>query len=280
MVQRAAVVGLGLIGGSIGAALRQTGVSVHGFDTDPERAARARALGLVDEVLENIDAAVSNAEMVVIATPVLAVVDLLPRILTTATKAALIVDTASVKRPVTHSIDRLKRPVHALGGHPMAGKEQSGPEAADPALFRGRLFVFCPSANTTDQARDMARSLAAMLGSRPLFLDAEEHDRLVAASSHMPQLLSTALASYLDPESLAVAGPGLVDMTRLALSDTSMWRDIFVTNSDNVAAVTRGYIRRLEELIEIVDSQNIESIAQMMEAGRAAAESIRVASIP
>lgn len=278
-LQRAAIVGLGLIGGSIGAALRSSGTRVLGFDASRRNAATALQRRLVDEVRDSLSALLAEVDVVVLAVPVGVVVDLLPVVDSLAAPQALILDTGSVKRRVVATMAALPGAERAVGGHPLAGKELSGPEAADPGLFRDRPFLLTPSARTGTLATAAAERMARDLGARPLTVTPEEHDRVLARTSHLPQLLSTTLALSTRPDDWKLSGAGLQDMTRLAGSDVTMWRDILMTNGDNVLHAARGYIHQLETLLTIVESGDPVRVEGFLAQGRSAWETLHAGAV-
>jgi len=269
------VIGLGLVGGSVGAALRRADLEVRGFDTDDAVAARAVQRGLVDAACSTMAAALEHANTVVLAVPVIATRDLLVEVDRLAPHTAMIMDTGSVKRPIVDAMDTLIGRERTIGGHPLAGRERSGPDAADPDLFRHRTFVLTPAAYTSKETIERAIRLVDMLGGQPVIADAAEHDRILARTSHLPQLLSTALALTAQPADPTMAGPAFSDMIRLAASDPGMWRDILLTNADNVAEALSTYMNELEGLARIVRAQDSERIVHVMERGRSAYRSLR-----
>jgi len=275
MIDRVAVVGLGLIGGSMGAALRRQGRYVLGFDSDPAASELALRRGLVDALGGDLEAALDGVEAVILAVPVLASLDLVRRVDALAASGVLIVDTGSVKRPVVEVMELLPGAARALGGHPLAGKEESGPAAAAPDLFDGRPFFLVPSARTSRETVDRAEQLVRAVGARPVRMGAAEHDRLLARTSHLPQLVSTALAICQEGVEARLAGPGLRDMTRLARSDVRMWRDIFVSNRDNVAEAAHHFLRELEGMIGVVEAADEAALGLALERGRGAARRLK-----
>jgi len=238
---RVLVVGVGLIGGSWALALRRAGFAgeIVGFET-PSAAGAAAAL--VDRVESHVPVAgdVRDGDLVVIATPVGAAAELLRREARSWPAGAVVTDVGSTKREVCDAAAGLA--ADFVGGHPMAGSERSGAAAARADLFDGAPYFLCAPAGS---ARDRVASVAASLGARPVFATAEKHDVAVAFSSHLPQMLSVALVDALDGEEV-VAGPGLADMTRLAASPWSVWRDILMSNRHNVGAALDRMALRLE----------------------------------
>ncbi|MDX2268165.1 MAG: prephenate dehydrogenase/arogenate dehydrogenase family protein [Bryobacter sp.] len=242
LFRKIAIVGTGLMGSSFGLAVKARDLAerVVGVSS-PEVAAEALRLGAIDAV-ESHEQALAEADLVLLAQPIrrmLKTIEMLDMYLAPGT---LVTDVGSTKVSICAAATGFLHRAHFVGGHPMAGKEKRGPEAASAHLFTGRTWVL-----TEDEAR--LRALISALGAHPIILSAEEHDRLVALSSHLPQILSTALASYLAPsEAHTVAGPGLRDMTRLALSSFELWDDILATNRGNLDEALAGLIARLEAL--------------------------------
>ena len=250
-MRNVAIVGVGLIGGSFALALRSAGFdgAITGVSS-PATIAEALRLGVIDRGAP-LDAACADADLIYLAQPISRIIDVLRHLDPLVRPEALVTDAGSTKhRIVTTAREHLKR-CRFLGGHPMAGKELRGVGAADAQLFRGRPYVLCP-ADPAEVDSGFAHWLGK-IGARTVLLGAEEHDRLVAFSSHLAQLASTALAATIfesSPESTQVAGPGLVDATRLALSGYELWRDIFATNPAAITEALTAYIGKLEHLRE------------------------------
>ncbi len=242
------MIGLGLIGASLGGALRARGYLVSGLDHDPATMQTALDRGLVDVVSDDLRVVLKEADLVILAMPVLSIIDTLPQIDELSRPGAVIMDVGSVKGPVVDAMERLPGAGRMIGGHPIAGKEQSGPGVADVSLFQRRSFALVPSGATSIPTLHTAESVVRAVGGVPVVLAAVEHDRMVAMTSHLPQLLATALALSVEPRDESLAGPGLRDMTRLAASGASMWTDILVSNADNIAAALGGCVAQLQNL--------------------------------
>lgn len=253
--ERVSIIGLGLIGGSWGLALKRQGFQgrIVGCDR-PEALRQALDLGAIDEA-GDAAAAVRGAGLVVVATPVGAILELLPRLQEAAASQALVTDTGSTKRAIV----KRAREVFGggplfLGGHPLAGKEGSGLDHADGALFEKTHYALTPlaSADWQDARVQAFAALVKGLGARPFVVEADVHDRALALLSHLPQLLSTALAGLAAEERaedrlpLELAAAGFRDMTRLARSPYTIWRDICLTNADNIGRALESLIGRLE----------------------------------
>jgi prephenate dehydrogenase len=240
-----AIAGLGLMGGSLALALKARGLRVLGADADPAVVERARARGAIDGPWSD-----ETVDLVVLAMPVRGIVEWLAKRGPSLPPSTLLMDLGSTKREIVAAMDAL--PVESIGGHPMCGKEASGFDAAEAALFRGARFVLTPTARTTDRALHTARALVAAIGAQPIELDADTHDRAVAVISHVPYLLSAALVNTVAAADEAtaeqLASTGYAGMTRLAASDTRMMGDIVATNRAAIVAALDAYLRELGRL--------------------------------
>jgi prephenate dehydrogenase len=232
--RRAAVVGTGLIGGSIGLALRARGWWVTGRDADRAAAERARTLGALDEVGDDPD-----AEITFIATPLSAVVAEATRALDRARqRGAVVTDVSGVKAPLAA---QLRQPGF-VGGHPMAGSEQVGIDGADPDLFVGATWVLTPTASTDPDAYARLQSVVTSLGAEVLALSPEQHDTLVAMVSHVPHLTAATLMNLADRAAeehgalLRLAAGGFRDMTRIAAGQPDIWPDVCAENAPAIVA--------------------------------------------
>lgn len=252
--RRVAIIGTGLIGGSFALSLRYhfPDISLVGFDR-PEVLDRALARGTIQKAAANLEDAIREADLVYLALPVGAAIESLPAIANSAVPNALVTDAASTKRAVCKAAQALfAKGACFLGGHPMAGKEQSGIDHAETELFRGAPYALIGSQEHSDErCRNFAELLHEM-GAKPVWCDADTHDWAVGIVSHVPQLLSVALARVVQDETdetglpLSLAGQGLQDMLRLSGSSYAVWRDILLTNTDNVS-------RALDRLTQAVD---------------------------
>ncbi len=243
-----AIYGVGLIGASFGLALRQAGFTGEIAGVSSPRSIEAGlARGAIDRAL-SFEEAASRADLIFLAQPISGIIEALHRLAPIASPHALITDAGSTKRAICEAASSLTGATF-LGGHPMAGKESRGAESADPDLFRHRPWVLTATPN--HPVAEAFRHWIARIGAREIILDAATHDRLVAWSSHLPQLTSTALAATLHelaPNASAVAGPGLLDSTRLALSSFDLWRDILATNRDEIDRALEALIERLQRM--------------------------------
>ena len=257
---RVAVVGLGLMGGSLAGALRGQCRAVIGVARRAETVEAALARGLVDRGTIDLADGVRRADVVILATPVRAILHTLDEIGPLLPEGCLLMDLGSTKAQVVARMAALPGHVQPLGGHPMCGKEVSGIAAADPTLYRGHTFVLTPLPRTSEAALARGRALVEAIGGRPLILPPERHDRLVAAISHLPYLLACALVgtaeatASIDPLVWDVAASGFRDTSRLAASDVTMMLDILLTNREPVLEALEDCARQLRDLARLVDS--------------------------
>ncbi len=264
------IVGLGLMGGSLAAALKRAHACrrVVGAVRRRETASLAMQRGWVDAAWTGLAEALAEADVVVMATPVRTIMELLPTVGQLVRPGCLVMDLGSTKSKIARALSLLPEGVEALGGHPMCGKESSGLDAADPALFEGQVFVLAPLRRTGKGALALARQLVTAIGARPLELRAEEHDCLVAAISHLPYLLACGLVRTADQVASAqpvlwqLASSGFRDTSRLAASNVDMMLDILATNRDAVLTLLRDFqieLHRLEHLLEAADENTLRS---------------------
>jgi prephenate dehydrogenase len=256
---RVAVVGTGLIGTSIAMAAERIGDVVRGFDTDPSaltRAAERSGLSPAGTPHECVE----GATVVVVSTPIPAVPGAVAEALRLAPDA-VVTDVASVKSHVASELRALAGAVDLsryVGGHPMGGSERSGPDHASASVLDGIVWALDETADA--QALERVEAFVTKLGARPVRLDADRHDRLVAMVSHLPQVASTALMGVAateeagEPELLLLAAGGFRDLTRLAASSPHLWSDILVANGDAIGRAIDLYVERLTRLREMVEA--------------------------
>lgn len=262
---RIAIVGVGLIGGSWGLALRRAGFGGVRVGCDlPEVLRSALKLGAIDEAEEHLADAASRADLVVLAAPVGAILQTLPEIKSSAPAGALVTDVGSTKRAICErAAGALRGGQLFLGGHPFAGKERSGIQYAQADLFQDATYVLTPQ-RRDDMNDRRAVSLCRLIsdfGARVVVMEAAAHDEAAAWFSHLPQLLSTALASLIEEQQdlpMAFAASGFRDATRLAESPYAMWRDICATNLANIQQALDALILKLKSLREKLSDERLE----------------------
>jgi len=256
MFKRVAIIGLGLIGGSIGLALHKANAvqQVTGYDLGKGVSNHARKIGAIDQPYSVIDDAVRGAELIILATPVGTMRSLLQNLATAATPGAVVTDVASTKAQVISWAEEfLPSSISFVGGHPMTGKELSGIEVADAMLFQGHIYCLTPTAHTQPTAINKVSVLIEALEARVRFLEPAEHDGLVAGVSHLPfvsaiALMNTIANSPTWNDAALLAAGGFRDVTRLAAGNPEMYRDICLTNSDAITRWLGEYISTLSTL--------------------------------
>lgn len=263
-----AIIGLGLMGGSLALALRNKCAKIIAIDRDARTRENVRAL--VDDVSDDL-ARVAPADVIVLALPVRAIIAEMHHVGAVAKPGAIVLDLGSTKRAIVRAMEQLPAHVQAIGGHPMCGKEISGFDAADANLFRGARFVLTPLARTTSHTLAFAQSLVETLGARLILLDAARHDQIVAAISHLPFALASALMltakqiARADDLVFELAASGFRDTSRLAASDTEMMLDILQTNRENVADAIRASARNLDAFATAIERGDEIELRAMLE---------------
>jgi len=270
--RRAQIVGLGLVGASIAGGLRARGWHVTGSDLDEARALRSVALGVLDVVGRDC-----SAELAFVATPASSVVAVVNELFNRRAADGLIVtDVAGVKGPI---VSELSQP-RFVGGHPMAGSEQEGPDGADPELFVGATWVLTPTDDTDAAAFTALRSVISSLGADVVALAADRHDELVAVVSHVPHLTSATLMSLAGESQvdhaalMRLAAGGFRDMTRVAAGSPAIWPDICAENAGAIVPVLDRLIDELSEVRRIVADGDRTALSLLLERARAARQNL------
>ena len=271
-----ALVGTGLIGGSIGLALTRAGREVLALDARPDQAGRAVEMGAATAVAASMAEAVTGADVVIVATPVGHVADVVIQALDAG--AAVVTDVGSAKASVIRAVERARPDLASrfVGGHPMAGSEQDGLEGAAVDLFAGATWVLTPTARTDAGAHTTVRNLVAALGAEIVEVTPEHHDALVAVVSHVPQLAATTLMDVAATSGeehailLRLAAGGFRDMTRIAAGHPGIWPDICIANRDAIVASLDDYVRALAVVRGYVAAGDAESLLRVLERARAA----------
>jgi prephenate dehydrogenase len=250
-VNSIAIAGVGLMGASFGLALRKAGFSgrIAGVSS-PRSLETGQRIGAIDEGVSLEDAA--RCDLVFLAQPISKILETLPRL---AGSSALITDAGSTKRAICQAARGLP---NFIGGHPMAGKETRGAESADADLFRGRPWIL-----TAEPPAELRRCIEST-GAHILVMTPEEHDRRIALASHLPQVVSNALAKV-TASAKTVGGPGLESMTRLSRSSYEIWKDIFATNRDEIALALEEFLREAKKLKQELENGDSSKIGEYFE---------------
>jgi prephenate dehydrogenase len=260
------IVGLGLMGGSLALALKRAGWAsqITGVSRSRQTLSDAQDAQAIDCGTPDLAEGVSDADIVVLATPVRTLVRQLSEVGHHARPGTLVLDLGSTKSAVCEAMSTLPSGLQPVGGHPMCGKEVGGFAAAEAGLYHGKTFVLCPLPRTSAEALETAGSLAEAVGSYVVTLDPQAHDRAVAAISHLPYLAAAGLVNALsngnDALAWALAASGFRDTTRVAASDVQMMLDILMTNRSAVLDWLRLYARELAVLREALEGGNEDEL--------------------
>ena len=279
MIRRLAVVGVGLLGGSVAKAARAHRLTdeVVGVGRDRARLEAALADGTLDRITADVAEGVRDADFVVLAAPVRAIAELLERAWDALAPDAIVTDVGSSKAAIVRTAESLgRRQLRTfVGSHPMAGSEKSGYAVSRADLFQGALVVVTPTDTSPPAALKTVTSFWEHLGARVTLLDPETHDAAVAAISHLPHLVACALVDAVSretPGALAVAGRGFRDTTRIAAGDPTMWQEIFLTNRAPLSAALRGFRRALDELERVIEGGDPVALEALLARIKAARE--------
>jgi prephenate dehydrogenase len=282
LFQRMAVIGVGLIGGSLARACRgRLAARVVGLDTDRVHLNQASALGLVDEV-GDLPTGVAGADLVVVAVPVGAIPETVRAAAPHLAPGCIVTDVGSVKGELVTEVEREIPPGRAyVPGHPIAGTERSGPEAASARLFQGSLCVLTPASHTPEEALKKVMRLWEGVGSHVVLMDPFRHDQIFALVSHLPHVVAYALMGTVlnrgdgEEELLQFSGGGLRDFTRVAASHPIMWRDILIRNRGEVLASIDRFRQVLERITELIRTQDTTRLVEEFERAKEAREQLR-----
>jgi len=267
------IVGLGLMGGSLGLALRARGIGrrIWGVARRDAVIRRAVEMGAVDGGSLDLIEGVAGADIVVLATPVRAIIEILERIGPHLQPGCLVIDLGSTKAEIVRAMAQLPPGPQPVGGHPMCGKEVAGIAAAEATLYEGAVFPLIPLERTEAEALATAETLVEAVGATPIILDAERHDRLVAAISHLPYLVAATLVRAAadvaaeDPLAWTLAASGFRDTSRLAASDVTMMLDILITNRKPVLEMLQRYREHLECITALLAQGDDEGLRAALE---------------
>lgn len=281
--RRVAVIGVGLIGGSFGMALRDRGLAevVVGVGRNEGRLQRAADLGAVDSWTLDLREGVTGADLVYIATPVGLVFDFVAKALPSVGPDCIITDAGSTKAEICRRADALVGDrATFVGGHPMAGSEEAGVEAARSDLFEGSTYVLTPTSATKREAVEKMRRVAEGIGARTLVMDPEAHDRCVAVISHFPHVMAAALAllaqqeSERNPDLLDLVAGSFRDMTRVAGSPPVLWRDICMSNVNAVSEAAAEFGRLVDQAVELMQTGDARSLEDWFAGAKLVRDSI------
>ncbi len=276
-MERVAIMGLGLMGGSLGWALRRSGYAgtIHGYARRAETREESVSRGMVDRAFDDPAEAVAGAEFVIFCTPILTIPDLVRQCRSALPEGCIVTDVGSTKSKLMRDVAGIlgDSPATFIGSHPVAGSEQQGLAAAREDLYEGALVIVTAGASSAQTGR--VTEFWARLGSHTLVMEAEAHDRLMARTSHLPHMVAVLLALTAGRDgdrkrTGAFCATGFQDTSRIAEGSPEVWHDIVSTNADMLVEELRAYERTLGELLELMEREDFDGVKRMLEAGRAA----------
>ena len=270
-----ALIGVGLVGSSLARAMRELKLasSIAGYDHKPEALARAKEIGVIDSAAKNCAAAVADADLIIVATPLGAISDVFAEVEAQAAAGAIIIDVGSAKGSVVEAAAKCRKDIYVVPCHPVAGTEQSGPDAGFAALFKDRWCILTPLERDDPEYLAAVEKIAALwrsVGSQVEMMDAAHHDLALAVTSHLPHLIAFTLVGAADDlenvseaEIIKYSAGGFRDFTRIAASDPVMWRDVFLNNKEAVLEVLGRFTEELSLLQRAIrwsDGEALEKI--------------------
>lgn len=271
MINKVGIIGLGVIGASLGMALRNSrpGISIAGRDLDMETVQQAMEVGAIDEILD--ERCLGKCDLIIIATPLRIIPQVVEEIKEKLHPGTIVSDVGSVKGWVMEIFEQsLPDGIHIIGGHPMAGSEKSGLSAADKFLFQNAAYILTPQDSLPTEIVAELQQLISAIGARVIIMDAKTHDQAVARVSHLPHLMSTALVNNLHdkPHALSLAGGGLRDTTRTAASDPELWEDILMLNAEAVTHELKGMLALFQSYLTALEAENGGNIKTFLQRAR------------
>jgi prephenate dehydrogenase len=269
MMNKICIIGVGLIGGSVAIALKKARKvsNIVGFGRHQENLIHAQKLNVIDDYTLDISRALEGANLVLIATPVNSFEAILRLVKPHINEQMIICDVGSTKSSVVKIAQKVfgKMPENFIPAHPIAGKEQSGVGAADADLFQNRLVILTPQDNANAQMLSTVADLWTCMGAKVEIMDATRHDDLLAMSSHLPHILAFSLMDYLSrkPEAQRYAAGGFKDFSRIASSDSVMWRDICLNNPEKILQHIEGYQQSLDSLATLIKTNQAQALEKL-----------------
>jgi prephenate dehydrogenase len=270
MINKITIIGVGLIGGSLGRAIKERNLAkvVFGYGRDQSRLEEAQKSNVIDSFSTNIKEAIDDANIVVIATPVGTFKDILGQIKPLISSNVIITDVGSTKSDIVNIVNDVLKDKSScfIPAHPIAGKERSGFEVSDSSLYDGKKVIITPQEANSPESIDVINQLWTNVGADVDFMSAESHDNLLGMTSHLPHMLAFSLVNYLvdqNPNASIYAGGGFKDFSRIASGDAVMWRDICLQNKNQIMSHLKGYQSTLDDLLEAINDEDSDKLGQL-----------------
>lgn len=271
---RIAIIGLGLMGGSLALALKGKCAALYGIDSDRASLKLALDKRIVDWVDTDPAKLLFQADLVILATPVPAIIDWIQKLQSFSERPCIVIDLGSTKRDILQSMYALPENFDPIGGHPICGKETLGLENAEASLFQGAPFVVSALRRTTPRAKSAAGQIISAIGANCIEMTAEDHDRILAATSHLPFLISSALAVSTPCDHTPLLGPGFRSTSRLAGTPSHMMTGILKSNRDNVLNAVKSFRKSLDEIESALQNENFVELGKILNQSRASYHSL------
>lgn len=285
LFEKVAVIGVGLIGGSISLVLKQKGMAgtIVGVGRGEANLQTALRLGIIDSYTRDVAEGVRDADLVIVAVPVLKIVDAIRMAIPHFKPGCIVTDAGSVKKAIIEAVEPIiPGDVHFVPGHPIAGTEHSGAEAAFPELYIDRKCILTPTKRTDARSIDTVRKVWEAAGSKVIVMDADAHDRILAAVSHLPHMIAYTLVNTVADieasgvDALSYSAGGFKDFTRIASSSPEMWSDICAMNKAQIVAMIEGFQARLDSLKKLIKGGDIEGLKRDFERAKTVRDSLLV----
>ncbi len=265
---RVAILGLGLMGGSIAYALSGKCAALIGIDPDAQTLRLADASGIFQELHAQPAVITTPVDVWILAAPVRSILAILAEMSHWKSRGGIVLDLGSTKAQIIQAMRTLPGAFDPLGGHPMCGKEQNSFTHAEAGLFRGATFAFCRLERSSSQVIQFAEELVRAIGAAPLWLNAESHDQWTAATSHLPYLIANALAAATPLQVAPLIGPGFRSTTRVAGSNSGMMLDILLTNRSQILTAAASFQDTFQKLLALLEADGEQELAQNLQTGR------------
>jgi prephenate dehydrogenase len=269
-----AIVGLGLMGGSLALALKGKCAALYGIDSDHAAIELARAQRVVDQAVSDPTILLPAVDLIVIATPVPAIIEFIQKLPSLLQKPCIVLDLGSTKRNILQAMAALPDYFDPIGGHPICGKEKLGLRNADASLFQGAPFVITALERTTKRARSAVEHIISIVGARRIAMAAEDHDRILASTSHLPFLLSSALALSTPQEFVPLVGTGFKSTSRLAGTPSHMMMGILQSNRENILNSILAFRNALDQIESALQTENYMQLERSLNQSRSAYQTL------
>jgi prephenate dehydrogenase len=271
---RIAIIGMGLMGGSLALALKGTCAALYGIDSDLATLELALAKQIVDEAESDPARLLSQVNLVILATPVPVILDMIRKLPSFIQNPCIVFDLGSTKQDIMQAMSTLPDHFDPIGGHPICGKEKLGLENAEANLFQNASFVISPLQRTTRRARSAVQQIVSAIGANSLEMIPEDHDRILAATSHLPFLIASALAGSMPCDFGSLIGPGFRSASRLAGTPSHMMMGILRSNRDNVLNAIQSFRQSLDEIESALQNENFVELDKVLNQSRASYHSL------